>query len=242
MLQNGCFDYRVSARDLAWLKLKHAILRLKRALDRDEPFDFLGRTGNGELLLVGEGNLSFSAALLHRKPQLGKRITATTFETETSWNRRTSGNASFLRQMGARVHGSVDATKLEDHVRNKLFELIVFQFPNVASRVPRYGRNPNHILIKKFLRSASRHLTSSGCVAVTVVNSSFYDGAFDMDGAAKDSGLEKPVAHPFFFADYPNYSHVNTLTDDSAIEKSADCVTFVFNSKTRRGVLETAPQ
>ena len=242
MLRNSYFEYRDGTRDLAWLKLKHAILRLKRALDRDEPFDFLGRTGDGELLLVGEGNLSFSVALLHRKPQLGKKITATTFETETSWNRRTSENANFLRQMGARVHGSIDATKLEDHVHRKLFGLIVFQFPNVASRVPRYGRNPNHILIKRFLRSAEHHLTPSGCIAVTVVNSSFYDGAFDMDGAAKDSGLENPVAHPFFFADYPNYSHVNTLTDDSAIDKSTDCVTFVFNSKTRRGALKAEPQ
>lgn len=71
MLQNGHFDYRSSARDFAWLKLKHAILRLKRALDRDEPFDFLGRTGNGELLLVGEGNLSF--AVRSSAPQTSAR-------------------------------------------------------------------------------------------------------------------------------------------------------------------------
>lgn len=231
-------EYPDRTRDVLWSNMIHAMLRLKRALDKDHPFDFIGRIGNGTLLLVGEGNLSFSAALLSHKPQLGRNAVATTFESEASWTEKTYENARFLRRNGAQVYGAIDATKLNEYFRGESFEMIVFQFPNVASRVPLYGRNPNHILIKRFLRNAAGHLTSSGCVAVTVVNSAHYDGAFDMEGAAKDSGLGSPVAYPFYFSNYPGYAHINTLGNDSAVDKNADCVTFVFNAKPQRSKLE----
>lgn len=59
-----------------------------------------------------------------------------------------------------------------------------------------------------FLGSAAAHLLSSGKVAITVVNSSHYDGAFDMDRAAERSGFARPVAYPFQFSDYPGYAHI----------------------------------
>ena len=118
-----------------------------------------------------------------------------------------------------------------------MFDLIVFQFPNVGSREPVYGRNPNHVLVRRFLKSAKKHLTAEGQIAITVVNSSHYDGAFDMDGAAERNDYEIPVAHPFYFADYPGYSHVKTKEDgSSALEKGDEFVTYVFrqNSKAAR--------
>lgn len=66
-----------------------------------------------------------------------------------------------------------------------------------------------------FLKSAAGHLTGKGNVAITAVNSPHYDGAFDVDGAAERNDYEIPVAYPFFFSDYPGYSHVKTIDDGS---------------------------
>lgn len=216
-----------------YLHLKEAAFRLKRALDVDVPFNFQAHLESGNALLTGEGNLSFAISLLRKSPTSGSHVTATTFEAESSWAGQTTKNARTLRQYGASVRGAIDATRLCDHFGSKIFKLIIFQFPNVASRVPRYGRNPNHILIRHFLRSASLQLAPSGRVAITVVNSAYYDGAFDMDGAAQNSGFEKPTAFPFRLRDFPDYSHVNTRNDGSAVEKNADCVTCVFKFQDR---------
>ena len=125
----------------------------------------------------------------------------------------------------------VDATNLSEWFGRRRFDLIVFQFPNVGSREPRYGRNPNHILVRRFLKSAAAHLSAQGQVAITVVNSSHYDGAFDMDGAAERSEFALPVAHPFRFADY-----VKTKDDGiGAVDESDECVTYVFRLKRRLG-------
>jgi len=73
-----------------------------------------------------------------------------------------------------------------------------------------------------FLGSAAAHLLSSGKVAITVVNSSHYDGAFDMDRAAERSGFARPVAYPFQFSDYPGYGYCERGKDRSKQEDFPD--------------------
>ena len=130
----------------------------------------------------------------------------------------------------------VDATNLSQWFGRRRFDLIVFQFPNVGSRNPRYGRNPNHILVRRFLKSAAAHLSGEGQVAIAVVNSSHYDGAFDMDGAAERNNYALPVAYPFRFSDYVGYTHVKTKDDGvGAVDESDEFVTYVFRLKERIG-------
>ncbi len=224
--------YPQATYNVIWLRLKHAMLQLKQLLDVARPFDYLSSIERGKILLVGEGNLSFAASLASRAGRLASKIVATTFEAETEWQTQTADNAKRLRRYGAVVRGAVDATKLEEVFSKADFGMIAFQFPNVASREPLYGRNPNHILIRRFLRSASEYLSSGGKIVITTVNSPYYDGVFDMEGAARSSGFAKPAAHPFRFREHPGYSHVNTQTqDESAVEKETNFVTFVFPAR-----------
>jgi alkylated DNA repair dioxygenase AlkB len=72
----------------------------------------------------------------------------------------------------------VDATRLSDTIGKRHFRTIIFQFPNGASRDPRYGQKPNHVLVARFLKSARNHLKPSGLVIVSTVDSPFYEGAF----------------------------------------------------------------
>ncbi|PRD45062.1 hypothetical protein C5748_02200 [Phyllobacterium phragmitis] len=158
-------------------------------------------------MLLGEGNLSFSVSLAQLAEQ-NVDMVSTTFEKEVHYSETAAKNARFLRRRGIKVLSGVDATDLTKFFGPVRFDLIVFQFPNVGSREPLYGRNPNHVLVRRVLGSAGSHLSYKGQVAITVVNSPHYDGAFDMDSAAKRNGYEPPRAHPFKFSDYPGYTHV----------------------------------
>ena len=221
-----------SLADIAWRNLWLSALELKRALDEKAPFDFPAKVKSGRILLVGEGNLSFSLALARLDDMAAQNMTSTTFQSVAEYSETTIKNASALRRIGATVISGVDARNLSNWFGRSKFDSIVFQFPNVGSRNPLYGRNPNHVLIRRFLKSAAEHLAGNGIVAISVVNSPHYDGAFDVDGAAERNEYEIPVAYPFYFSDYPGYSHVKTKDDgSSAVGEGDEFVTYVFHKK-----------
>lgn len=224
--------FRTTLSDIAWMRFKFAATELKRTLDQATPFPFVRHIKGGKVLLVGEGNLTFSVSLARLAGTSAKNMTSTTFQSTNDYTNETARNARILTKSGARVMAGVDATKLSNWFGSTSFDLIVFQFPNVGSRFPIYGRNPNHVLLRRFLRSANEHITTHGVVAVTVVNSPHYDGAFAVDDAAERSSFCAPTAHPFYFSDYPGYSHVKTKEDGSpAFENDDEFVTLVFQTK-----------
>ena len=218
--------------DITWKRLWLSALELKRALDRKTLFDFSAKIETGRVLLVGEGNLSFSLALARMVGVATKNMTCTTYQQADEYSEMTCANASVLRRSGAMVMSGVDATNLSNWFGRSKFDLIVFQFPNVASRNPLYGRNPNHILVRRFLKSAAEQISGDGIVAVSAANSPHYAGAFDVDGAAERNEYEMPVAYPFYFSDYPGYSHAKTKDDgSSAVGEGDEFVTYVFHKK-----------
>lgn len=212
-----------------------AMLALKRSIDVNKPFDFRSALNNGRMLFLGEGNLSFAYLIARRLGDRASRVVATTFEDAGHYDDETRANAGKLRSLGAKVRDNVDAGRCDTTFLLGSIDLAVFQFPNVGSRTPLYRRNPNHILMRRFLSSIRNVLSEKGRIAVTVVNSSHYDGAFGMDEVAEKFGFEKPVAHPFFLKDYPGYTHTKTKDDGKpAIDGDDDFVTFVFQVKSAR--------
>lgn len=152
-------------------------------------FDVIGQTvrgfsqirfgpwqGLGDILLVGEGNLSFAKSLIRQPISQINYMVATTYETKKNTSDEAQENASDLQQLGANVIYGVDGTKLEKSIRPHEFETIVFQFPNIGSRNARYGQNPNHIMIREFLRSAIPFLKPDGKILITVVENPHYQG------------------------------------------------------------------
>lgn len=215
-------------------ELCQSAFEFKRTLDKNTPFVFSTKVKTGRVLLVGDGNLSFSLALARRVGLAAMNMTSTIYQNADEYTETTRINASVLRHSGATVMSGVDATKLSNWFGRGKFDLIVFQFPNVASRNPLYGRNPNHVLVRRFLKSAAEHITGDGIVAISAVNSPHYDGAFDVDGAADRNEYDIPVAYPFCFSDYPGYSHVKTIDDGlSAVGEGDEFVTYVFRKKAR---------
>lgn len=216
--------------DRTLFRLQVARLTLKYALNREEPFDFVAACKHHRVLFVGEGNLSFSLSIMRRLCCFPRsEIWATTFECISAWDAQTKRHASRLMRLGAQVSDEVDATKLDQTFSRNTFDVIIFQFPNVGNRKPKHGRNPNHILLRRFLRSARALVGKSGIISLTTVNSSFYDGAFAVLDAARFAKLQPPDAYPFAPSEHPGYMHTNTChPNESAIDHADQFVTFVF--------------
>ncbi len=128
------------------------------------------------------------------------------------------------------MHG-VDATKLDKSFKPHEFDTIIFQFPNVGSRDAKHGHNPNHVMIRKFLRSAAAYLKPSGKIMVSVVDSPHYEGAFQFEEAAEFAGYETPETYPFDPSMFSGYSHTNTNDDESALDEHNKFLTWVFRLK-----------
>ena len=140
-------------------------------------------------------------------------------------------NTHILKCKGVSVLHNVDATKLEQTLKPQKFDTIIFQFPNVGSRDPKHGHNPNHVMIRKFLRSAREYLEPNGQIMISAVDNPHYEGLFKFDDAAKFASYETPESCPFDPSMFSGYSHVNTNDEDSALEKHNKFATWVFKAK-----------
>lgn len=187
--------------------------------------------GLGDVLLVGEGNLSFAKTLM-TLPQTGEtRVTATVFEKERNISDETAKNAQSILHKGGEVLYGVDAIRLDKSIARQKFDTIIFQFPNVGSRESKHGHTSNHVMIRRFLRSAALYLDEGGKVFITAVDSPHYAGAFKLNEAAAFAGYETPQCYPFDPSMFPGYSHTNTNDDESAIDDHKRFITWVFRLK-----------
>ena len=207
-------------------------------------FDVIGNTVNvftkmhlgpwqdlGDTLLAGEGNMSFAKSLLLKPATQITRMIVTIFEKERSLTNEAVNNTNTLKRCGTFVMFGIDATRLEDNFKPDEFDTIIFQFPNVGSRDAKYGHNPNHVLIRKFLRSAVACLKPSGKIMVTAVDSPHYQGVFQFEEAAEFAGCEILETYPFDLSMFPGYSHTNTNDDESALDDYDRFKTWVFGLK-----------
>ena len=185
----------------------------------------------GDVLLVGEGNLSFAKSLLSMPASQITHMVATTYEKPRMLSGETVMHAQALQRCGAYVMHGVDATKLNEALPREKFDTIIFQFPNVGSREAKYGRNPNYVLVRKFLRSAKERLKPNGEVLVTAVDSPHYEGVFQFEEAADFADFKAPESYPFDPSLFSGYAHTNTNDNDSALEEHNKFVTWVFKAK-----------
>lgn len=137
-------------------------------------------------------------------------------------------NTGKLRATGVTVLHGIDTAKIYLAINNGAFEHIIFQFPHTGSREPINGRNPNFILLRDFLKSASKHLLSNGKVLVTLVDNPHYHGAFQCEEAAQIAGYKAPESYSLNPDDFSSYEHSMTNEEDSAIDDHRKFITWVF--------------
>ncbi|XP_015739637.1 ferredoxin-fold anticodon-binding domain-containing protein 1 [Coturnix japonica] len=118
------------------------------------------------VLLLGEGNFSFAAALCEAA---GTRVVATCYEREEEVvaRSRAAENIRRLRDRGAEVLFSVDCTKLKDYFLQgkREFDCIYFNFPHCGRKA---GVVKNRELLSCFFHSCAEVLAQDGEVRVAL--------------------------------------------------------------------------
>lgn len=209
-------------------KLKASDKQLLIYYQKSASFDFIADLKNQKTLLVGEGNLSFTVSLMDSKQLLARHMVATTFERVRELEEVATDNADKLKTLGVTVLHGIDVTRLSATFGIRTFDRIIFQFPNVGSREPVEGHNPNFILVRDFLKSARYQLNRGGKVLIPAVDSPHYHGAFQFEEAAERAGFQPPVMVKFDPNHFLGYSHTMTNSDESATLKHKKFGTWVF--------------
>uniref|UniRef100_A0A8B9P423 phenylalanine--tRNA ligase n=1 Tax=Apteryx owenii TaxID=8824 RepID=A0A8B9P423_APTOW len=121
------------------------------------------------VLLLGEGNFSFAAALCGAAA--AARLVATCYEGEEEVSGRAlaAANVRRLRERGAEVLFSVDCTKLKDYFlpADGAFSCIYFNFPHCGRKA---GVMKNRELLAQFFSSCAEVLAEKGEVHVALCN------------------------------------------------------------------------
>ncbi|CAK9807200.1 Mitochondrial ribosome-associated GTPase 2 [Anthophora plagiata] len=166
---------------------------------------------NDRVLLVGEGNFSFSVALFQLNLKI--HITATCYETNITQDLGKK-NIEYLKNNGVRVLSDVDATNLKEHsiLRTQLFNKIVFNFPHVGGKM---RIEKNRELLRLFFISASKLLTNNGQVLVTLCNGQGgtyidnpprrWDDSWKITEMAAHGNFVLTTIEPFAWSYFQNY-------------------------------------
>jgi hypothetical protein len=125
---------------------------------------------NGDALLLGEANFSFSLSLAQSYCD-PKHITATCYESMEDAKKK-YGNDFVETNVGKlldlnckRVLFQIDACKLDEHFENEKFAHIIFMFPHVSGRS---NLKKNRELIDRFFSSAKRVMQSDSCIYIAL--------------------------------------------------------------------------
>ncbi|KAI8808134.1 hypothetical protein BJ742DRAFT_869374 [Cladochytrium replicatum] len=175
---------------------------------------------NDYVLLVGEGNLSFSRALCERYP--GIKVIATTYDTEQNLYEKYPDAKEIVEVLGdyetVSVHHKIDATALHKYrsLRQPLTK-ITFNFPHVGQGIKDLIRNvrANQALLSDFFSAAKQLADKVGItdtleVLVTVKEGAPYD-EWDVKSLAKAQGFFSKTSARFVAAEWEGYTHRRTL-------------------------------
>eukprot|EP01134_Creolimax_fragrantissima_P002049 CFRG2049T1 len=187
-----------------------------------------------EILLVGEGNCSFSRSLVD-KFGVGDKITCTTFDThdllKKKYGEEVDDHIATLLDANARVFHGVDATKLHEFKafiregeKTALFDTIVFNFPHTGSGIKNTARNimANQEMLSEFFKSAYQVLAEKGEIHVTVKVGEPYAQWRVTKLAQQCTDLYVKNAENFDPNIYTGYEHRRTIGFDEIKSKAAN--------------------
>ncbi|KAM6159168.1 ferredoxin-fold anticodon-binding domain-containing protein 1 [Rhynchocyon petersi] len=177
------------------------------------------------LLLVGEGNFSFAAALNETLDPKTTRLVATCVQRPTDLARDpvAGENLQRLRRRGAEVRFGVDCTHLADafELHERKFDRIYFNFPHCGRKA---GVAKNRELLAKFFRSCADVLAEAGEVHVALCRGQGgtpadnprreWHNSWQVVAMAALGGLILSDVHPFNHEAIPGYKCTGYRSQD----------------------------
>ncbi|XP_059662343.1 uncharacterized protein LOC132308314 [Cornus florida] len=164
-----------------------------------------------KILLVGEGDFSFSACLAvafgSANNMIATSLNSQGFLRENYRNSRS--NIEKLRSRGCKVMHGVDATEMANHLllEGMKFDRIIFNFPHAGflEHEPRKSQLQRHReLVRKFLANAKKMITEKGENHISHKSNSFFL-EWNVEFLASQVGLRLIEAVDFNLNDYPGY-------------------------------------
>ncbi|PIN19307.1 hypothetical protein CDL12_08015 [Handroanthus impetiginosus] len=164
------------------------------------------------ILLVGEGDFSFSACLAVAFGW-ASNITATSLDSEAFLEenyKNAMSNIQKLRSRGSKVMHGIDATKMADHplLGYLEFDRIVYNFPFAGffKELPRKNQLRLHRrLVSLFLKNAKEMTSENGEIHITHKTNDFHN-EWNLESMASSHGLMLIEAVKFKRNDYPGYN------------------------------------
>ncbi|KAK6534830.1 hypothetical protein TWF281_006130 [Arthrobotrys megalospora] len=214
-------------------------------------------TPTSSLLLIGEGDFSFTNSLItSSQPHISPSttITTTTNDTEAVTYEKyphAESTISTLRSLDHKIHFSIDITakRLPKSLSSHQYNCIIFNFPHVgglSTHVDRQIRS-NQELILSFFNNCIPLLSptggiddGSGNIVITLFTGKPYDD-WNVKELAKSVGLECVRSFKFDGSIYEGYKHVRTIGfrdregDWKGEERGARTFVFGVKSEKKRG-------
>ena len=215
--------------------MKNLLNRLHRNIEYSEnkinnfsknKFDFYSATSKGKILFVGEGNMSFALNIIKHSSNF-HNIIVTTFEKSENLSQFAKINSMILKKHNVTIVHGVDCTNL-DNFRNRIFDKIIFGFPNTGTREFISGYHPNYLLVKNFLDIAAKKISTFGSVVISYVDNEYYNNVFKFYKIARLAGFNKIIKYIFDPKDFRGYKHPMTHEEESALEGHKKFATLEF--------------
>ena len=177
------------------------------------------------ILLVGEGDFSFSNSLLNAHGCV--HLVATSYDKVSALRSKYPQSVSHIAALEAEesciVLYGVDATKLGKsgvaegggggkEVKKGGFDRVVFNFPHVGGLTKDVNRQVRHNqeLLVGFFKAALPLLAPSGWIILTIFDGEPYE-LWNVRDLARHVGLEVERSFKFQASAYPGYQHARTL-------------------------------
>ncbi|ESQ54628.1 hypothetical protein EUTSA_v10027179mg [Eutrema salsugineum] len=168
-----------------------------------------------EILLVGEGDFSFSLCLASAFGS-ATNITATSLDSEDELCTKymdAMDNVSILKRYGCNVQHEVDVHTMsfDNNLGLRRFDRIVFNFPHAGSRF--FGRESSEtaieshrVLVQGFLENAKEMLKENGEIHITH-KTTYPFSDWRIKTLAKKEGLKLVQESEFELSHYPGYTN-----------------------------------